>query len=230
MRRLTVVGAAVALLLGLGNPVIASDFSHGQGATAAPNWKVYNYNASGQAYSSTAAMSFDSGIGFAFLSTPDTALFTTKQDKTLLGDLTGGTITATFEIRGTTDATFTYYDAPGACGLHGPSARLYFEGNTNGPFTYDTAGYSKYWWSNPESATLASLVGNTVTLTVPLTPGNWSDWGGQPGSSVPTSFAAAVAKVSAIGLSFGGGCFFANGVGMSTGSASFVLSSYAVSP
>lgn len=228
MRKVLALGAALLLVLSLAAPTVATDFSHGGGANAAANWKVYNYNASNMAYASRVATTSASGIGFDFLSTPDTALFLTGQDKSLLGDLTGKTITATFTIAGSADAAFTYYGAPGACGLNGPSVRLFFEGNTNGPFTYDTAGYSKYWWSNPGSDTLASLVGNTLTLTVPVDTADWSDWGGELASSVPTYFAAAVADVSAIGLSFGGGCFFANGVGMSAGSASFVLTGYTV--
>lgn len=230
MRKVLALGAAFLLVLSLAAPTLATDFSQGGGANAAANWKVYNYNLSNQAYASRVATTVGTGIRFDFLSRPDTALFLTKQDKSLLGDLTGKTITATFTISGSAGAAFTYYDAPGACGLNGPSVRLFFEGNTNGPFTYDTAGYSKYWWSNPDSATLASVVGTTVTLTVPVDTGHWSDWGGELASSVPTYFAAAVSDVSTIGLSFGGGCFFANGVGMSAGTASFVLTDYTVNP
>jgi hypothetical protein len=36
--------------------------------------------------------------------------------------------------------------------------------------------------------------------------------------------------VTAIGLSFGGGCFFENGVGTTDGSGTFTLNSYTVSP
>lgn len=231
MRKVLALGAAFLLTLSWAGPALATDFSQGNGARAAANWKVYNFNASGQAYSSHVATTSATGIGFDFLTTPDTALFLTNQDKSLLGDLTGKTITATFmAVAGSPGAAFTYYGAPGTCGLHGPSVRLFFEGNTNGPFTYDTAGYAKYWWSNPDSATLASIVGTTVTLTVPLDTAHWSDWGGQLASSVPSYFAAAVADVREVGLSFGGGCYFANGVGMAAGSASFVLTGYAVNP
>jgi hypothetical protein len=229
MRKTLTLAAAVALALSVAAPALASDFSNGKGATAAPNWKVYEFNASGQAYSSNAAAVYANGIGFDFLNRADTALITTKQDKTLLGNLTGASLSATFTIVGT-DAAFTYYGSPGACGLNGPNVRLYFEGNTNGPFTYDTAGYAKYWWSNPGSYAISDVYvgGTTVTLTVPLDTAYWSDWGGELAASVPNYFAAAVRKVSAVGLSFGGGCFFANGVGVTAGSASFVLTSFSV--
>ena len=228
MRKLLALGAALLLVLSLAAPTLATDFSQGGAANAAANWKVYNYNLSNQAYASRLATTFNTGIGFDFLSKPDTALFVTKQDKSLLGDLTLKTITATFTINGAAGAAFTYYGA--FSGGTPASVRLFFEGNTNGPFTYDTVGFSKYWWSNPDSATLASVVGNTVTLTVPVDTAHWSNWGGQLASDVPTYFAAAVSDVSMIGLSFGGGYFFANGVGMSAGSASFVLSGYTVNP
>jgi len=41
-------------------------------------------------------------------------------------------------------------------------------------------------------------------------------------------FAEAASRPDLIGLSFGGGCFFENGVGMSVGSATFRLISYTI--
>ena len=40
----------------------------------------------------------------------------------------------------------------------------------------------------------------------------WSGWNGQNGATQPEAFAEAAAKVQSIGLSFGGGCGFENGV------------------
>lgn len=224
--------AVVAATLAVAAPVWANGFSQGQGASAAANWKVYGINASGRAYGSSKVASSAGGIGFDFQAMPDTtstgtgtSLLMTTHPGDLLGDLTGKTISASFTITGATPV-FTYDgygQSSNPCDTPA-SVRLYFEGNTNGPFEY-----SKYWWSNPESATLASVVGTTVSLSVPVDAGDWSNWGGQPGSSVPGQFAAAAADVSGIGLSFGGGCFFANGVGLASGSASFHLASYSVS-
>ncbi len=204
-------------------------------AFAAPKatslWNVYNINSGGAAYTPKAAPGATGSLAnFNFPTSPTTALLTTTQDKTLLGDLTGKTLSATFTISASTGAAFNY---AGTCGSTPASVRLYFAGDTTGKFTQDTAGYSKYWWSNPQSYTLASAVGSTsVTLTVPLTSATqeWSDWGGELAPNVSASFDSAVAQVSAVGLSFGGGCFFANGVGMSAGSASFSLTSYSVLP
>jgi hypothetical protein len=153
--------------------------------------------------------------------------------------LTGKTLTATFTITGTATA-FTYDPGkyvPGdgsaaekndACPTPA-SVRLYFEDSTNGPFTPDTAGWSRQWWSTPQAYTLTSLVGNTLTLTVALDTANWSNKGFQLASDVPTYFAAAVAAVGAVGVSFGGGCFLPTGAWPTDGTASFVLKSYSVS-
>ena len=60
------------------------------------------------------------------------------------------------------------------------------------------------------------------------TPASWSDQAGQLGSDT-AAFAAAVADVQQVGLSFGGGCFFSNGVGNLT-AANFQLYDFSVSP
>jgi hypothetical protein len=58
---------------------------------------------------------------------------------------------------------------------------------------------------------------------------NWSNLGFQLASDVPTYFAAAVARVGAVGVSFGGGCFLPTGAVPTDGTASFVPKSYSVS-
>jgi hypothetical protein len=104
--------------------------------------------------------------------------------------------------------------------------RLYFEGNTTFPGSWMD---SQQWWSTPQAYTLTSLVGNTLTLTVPLDTANWSNRGFKLASDVPTDFAAAIATVGAVGVSFGGGCFLPTGAWPTDGTASFVLKSYSVS-
>jgi hypothetical protein len=196
-------------------------------AFAAPKalslWSVYNINAAGTAYVPTKPATFTNptGIGFNFQSTPVTGLLTTTKDKSLLGNLTGKTITATFTITGT-NPTFIYGGEPDGSGA-GATARLYFVSNAK------AFSPANYWWSNPTSYTFVDgTTSDTITLSVALDPALWSDYNGQYGSAVPVDFAAAVAKVGEIGLSFGGGYFFANGVGVSAGSASFILTSYSV--
>ena len=70
-----------------------------------------------------------------------------------------------------------------------------------------------------------------ATVTVSLgSPGDWSDYYGNFGKN-PTyaaGYQAAVANVTAVGLSFGGGCFFENGIGTADGSGSFQLNAFSV--
>jgi hypothetical protein len=141
MKAALALAAVLALMLTASAP--GDDFSQGKAAKAAPNWKVLSRNSSGQTLTSKPAQAFADGIGFAFGTTPDTKLFlTSRPGSGLLGDLTGKTLTATFTITGTATA-FTYFgeSQPGHdCGRPA-SVRLYFEGNTTGPYMY-----AKQWW------------------------------------------------------------------------------------
>jgi hypothetical protein len=174
------LAAVVALMLTAS--ALGDDFSQGKGAKAAPNWKVLSLGSSGQTLTSKPAQAFADGIGFAFGTTPDTKLFVTSRPGSgLLGALTGKTLTATFTITGTATAFTFFGEGQPAydCGLPA-SVRLYFEGNTTGPYMH-----AKQWWSNPQAYTLTSLVGNTLTLTVPLDTANWSDGRGELAADVP---------------------------------------------
>src|SRR5205085_12233939 len=91
-----------------------------------------------------------------------------------------------------------------------------------------------YWWSNPESVDLNTLKSlgpdGQYMLSAPLDPSQWSDFYGHKGSKAgyTDAFNAAVADVQLIGVSFGGGCFFENGVGVSQGGGSFRLMDFNV--
>jgi hypothetical protein len=219
LKKILAAAVLATAVFAVGAVPALADFSQGNGANAAANWKVYTYNSSNQAYFSRVADNLPGGaIGFQFPATPDVALFTTSQKQSgLLGDKTGKTVSATFQFSG---GPFTYYTPNNPCGVPA-NVRLYFTGNTQGPFAY-----TKYWWSNPASA--LAVAGPPVTLTVPLNPALWSDWNGHVGTDDPAGFNAAVKSIDQIGLSFGGGCYFAVGVGAPTG-GSFSLSSYTVS-
>ena len=207
-RMLIAVIASLALLVGA---------MPGSADAAASGWKIYAYNQSGQALSSKQAPSGTATAAeFEFLATPDDALLAMKAtgpDSAILGK----TITAKFAIEGA--GTFTYYGAPTA-GLPA-NARLYFN-TANGPFAF-----TKYWWSNPANWTLAVAPG-VGTISVNVDPALWSDWNGQFGTTDVAAFNEAASNPDLIGLSFGGGSFFENGVGMSTGSATFKLISYTI--
>ena len=215
--RLSIV-AALAVLAVLAIVLPATAASGG-----ASKWKVSSYNPSGRALSSKVA---DGGSGvvasFAFPATPDAALLTTDHGSykgTLLGDLSGKTLSAGWSSTG---ATYTYYGQPDACNSPA-SVRLFFT-STGGKFAE-----TQYWWAHGSGA--SALAAHGGTLTAPLAdPSLWSDFDGHSGSdpAYSAAFASAVANVTSVGLSFGGGCFFENGVGAPGGGA-FTLASFGAS-
>jgi hypothetical protein len=75
--------------------------------------------------------------------------------------------------------------------------------------------YTQFWWSNPSNALLATGSQSQTITALMSDPNEWSDWNGQRGDSSPAvleAFLEATQKVQAIGLSFGGECFFETGV------------------
>jgi hypothetical protein len=189
-------------------------------------WMQYFYRANGVAPAPKPSTLVNGGtaVAFDFLPTPDTSGFQTKHpayNGKLLGDLTGKTISASGNVSGVT-GLFTYYGqgSPSNPCLTPANVRLYFETNNN------ELGESQYWWSNPVSYT---LVNGTFSLTANLNPASWSDRDGHVGTydaAHTAAFLAAISDVQQIGLSFGGGCFFANGVGTTDGSGTFTLTNY----
>jgi hypothetical protein len=81
------------------------------------------------------------------------------------------------------------------------------------------------WWSNPQAIILAT---GQHSITVPLTPDQWSSVLGKKGSAAPLEFAEALRGVDKVGMTFGGGCFFGHGVNVSGGEATFTLKDFAI--
>jgi hypothetical protein len=209
MRRLLFVMSIAAIAALVTVPSFA-------GAASSP-WKVYNYNPSGQSLQPVAATSSAAGsASFGFQQNVYTAQLLTTA-KAFTGDRTGNTMTATVTVSGA-DGTFVDQNG-GGCTPDSQTVRLFFSS--------PGFAYTNYWWSNPASYTLAN---GSVTLSVSLADlSQWSDWNGQvadSSSSVTAGFDAAVAKVSQAGLSFGGGCFFENGVTTIDGSGTFALTGF----
>jgi hypothetical protein len=146
-------------------------------------------------------------------------LYSNKQG----GDISGTTMGASYTISGlSASAVFTYAgeNTPSSpCGTPA-TVRLFFQ--TGGKFAY-----TNYWWADvtPGSAILTSGSG-TLSALVDPTLTAWSDWNGQPSSTNVAAFNAAAANATVVGLSYGGGCFFENGVGTSDGSGSFTLDTF----
>ena len=211
MRRSVSFALATLLILAFASPA----------AGGSTGWKVYTYNASGNALSSKQADGTADNPSFAFTTAPDTALFA---ESAPVDSLLGKTITATYTISGPTGA-FTYYGEgtpSNPCGTPA-SARFYF--SSNGSMGSKKDWYSNFWWSNPASAVLAN---GTWTITATVTPDQWSNWNGKSGTIRADAFAAAAAKPDLVGFSFGGGCFFENGVG-APGAPTFTLTSFVIS-
>jgi len=219
-RRGTVAATLLAFASFAPAPTLAAD-------NGAPKWKVWTYNASNRALRGSVPAASPTGAvaTFAFPVTPDTALLVTDHGSfkgTLLGDLTGKTVKATVS---SSSGPFSYFgqgtpDNP--CFPPGANARLFFQTQSSGSFAE-----TDYWWSNPVSVNLPAT--SAQTMTVALTGGNWTDYFGKSGSdpNFAAAFTAAVANVTSIGVSFGGGCFFENGVGAPNG-GSFTLNAFTV--
>lgn len=212
---------AWAVLTSLGLVTAAARAEEFSGTRVEKKWKVTLYRANGTRPGQTPATRLpEGGIGMAFTSAPNTALLTTTNPSyrgDLLGDLTGATVHAELGIVDAVDPVYNFY--PDGCSAPA-NTRLYFR-------TLDkTLGESQYWWSNPTSTTLAALTVAPVTFDVALDPSLWSDRQGRFGNSSDAQRAAfeqAAGDVAELGLSFGGGCHFAFGVGVESGSATFQL-------
>jgi hypothetical protein len=161
---------------------------------------------------------------FGFAVKPNSRLLVTQNDKTknpFLGDHSSQPISATVSVTALSPgATFTYDTTNNPCGTPA-TVRLFFS-STGGPFAF-----TDYWWSDSASVTLDALKAGPQTLTATLDPATpWSDWNGQPSAANAPAFMAAAQNMTSVGLSFGGGCFFENGVGTSDGSGVFNLKSF----
>lgn len=190
-------------------------------------WHVGSITPGGRTLSFASAGQTDAGLAaFDFTNQPNTSLLVTDQGNSpFLGDDRNKTITAVFTISGLT-GTFIYGGegtADNPCLPPIATTRLFFQTSNAGGFDE-----THFWWSNPSSVILLS--NGTFQVTATVTGAMWSDFFGHFGSdpSFSAGFNAAAANVTSIGLSFGGGCFFENGVGTTDGSGTFTLNSFSV--
>jgi hypothetical protein len=186
-------------------------------------WTVYDYNPSSQAIAprnspnSMPATTTGTTTMFQFKAGIYTALLTTT-DPNLTGDLSTKTLTDMISVSGGATSFMTQHNG-GDCVSNVPAAvRFYFVSpSASGPSTgTPPAGfYTQFWWSNPVNVQLLTgTQGPTTIMAHMMNPAEWSDWNGQNGSNpaVTEAFMEATHKVQAIGLSFGGECFFETGV------------------
>jgi|GEM_PF-1157960 len=198
------------------------------------DWTVYDYNPSGRAISprqsagDLPASSPDGGTTWQFNFKPNvyTALFTTR-DPSLTGNLcptplTCKTLNDSISVNGSA-GTFMTQSNGGDCASNFPaSVRFFFRSpSASGPSTAPSTGfYTQYWWSNPVHLDLVSGMQSGVIAESLANLHGWSDWNGQEAYLFPEAFTEATQNVQAIGLSFGGDCFFETGVTADPGTVS----------
>jgi hypothetical protein len=234
-RALLAAAAVVALFSGAARADSGSPASAFGPASDPPasGWQIGYYTPSPHGTLSYAQAKGGSRPTLNFTSEDNTALLITGQKAkfpSLLGDLSGATsISATLNVSGVT-GLFTYFGEPSCGGLPqegGPTAnvRFYFQTSNAGGFDE-----THYWWSNPVSLPLVGPTSNgSVTLNDDFMGTSWSDYFGHSGvGPYASGFAAALSNVTDIGVSFGGGCFFENGVGTTDGSGTFTIDSFNV--
>ncbi len=219
MRRLGLVGLLAILVMVATLSVSA----------ASTTWKLYSFNNSGRNLRSevvkvtngsvTAALPSDPYYGAAYLMSAKT------------GPGTSG-LSANLDAVGSADAFIENY--PDCVGSATPAAYLYFQGQSKGGFEP-----SDYWWYGASRTFLNPLLADPDGMLMSASfsdRSGWTNYYGKPASmtssytidgktygSPSAGFDNALAKMTDWGVSLGGTCFFATGVGATTGSASLVL-------
>jgi hypothetical protein len=218
---LAVLAVPLGLAVGLVTPASAS--------TSA--WTQYVYHANGNSLQGVPATASGTTASFDFTPGVFTALLTTS-DKSLTGDLSNETLSDTVSVTNM-DPTASFVDQNnGGCTPDNQTVRFYF----TSPSASDHGFFTKFWWSNPVDVQLLNDgSGGVAPMTIAVSmsdPTKWSDWDGHEATSSPdvtAAFDSAISRVATVGLSFGGGCFFENGVSINSGTATFT-SAFSESP
>src|SRR6266849_9150966 len=199
-------------------------------ATPPTSWTVFDFNPSSQAIrprvSANSMPATTSGDTTSFQFLPDifTALLTTT-DASLTGDLSGKTLNVTVSVTG---GSGTFKDQHnGGCPPDNKSVRFFFTSpKASGTTGTGTTGFfTQFWWSNPVHVPLFTDPQMPVTISQPVNAVHmWSDCNGKFNDNnleKMAAFSVALHIVPSVGLSFGGGCFFENGVTTSDASGTF---------
>lgn len=198
--------------------------------TTSSAWSVYVWDRFFGVLHANAATTTPGAVAGFPLQSNMTALLTTTSAPGLVGNLTGKTLTATVSLAFTGSIIYGLED-PNSCS-GSPANMRFFVSTDRNTYSPTKAGRNEtgYWWSNPINVPMNTAVSGAV-ITVPLTPGDWSDANGHYSSdpAYTAGFNSAVSNVQQVGVSFGGGCFFDTGIGVSGGSGSFALNGIAAS-
>jgi len=151
------------------------------------------------------------------------SMLTTTNTLGVLNDLTGKTISATVWMECSNSPVFVFGNG---CGGGLPANMRLFLTTDMSPYNVNAANINEtgYWWSSAPIGWAPIAPGITV-LQTSFDPTFWSDslghWALDP--KYTAAFQNAVQHVAQIGLSFGGGCFFDVGIGVSNAGASATL-------
>jgi hypothetical protein len=215
LRGLAALAVPVCFAVGVAAPASA----------ASSSWNESMYKANGNSLTTAPATVSGSTVSFNFSPGTYAALLTTS-DKSLTGNLSNSTVNDTVSVTGMDTAASFVDQNGGGCLPDNQSVRFFFTSQNAGG--NGSGFFSRFWWSNPVHVQLQNDGTGGVAptmISVPVSdPSQWSNWDGKKGDSSPdvtAAFDSAISKVSAIGLSFGGGCFFENGVSITSGSATF---------
>ncbi len=233
----------------LGSLILAGMVAVPAGSAPPMNWSVYywgQYNLGGPIPAGTVA-----GGTATFGFSPGYVALLSTTNPGLTGDLAGQTLYASFAVTGLSDGAHFEYSGESSSSVSScspePMVRFYFSSSAMSGPSYPAPGplptsgnpsfgltpsayYSHSWWSTGNNAVALCFNAGGLSLKVNLgDPSQWSDWNGQNAAESPAlgaSFANAVSHVSSVGLSFGGGSFYENGVTTTDGSATFILNSF----
>jgi len=209
-----------SLLTRIGVPVLSLGLLGGLGATLATSASAatlasrsdvsaYFYNPSGNALGGPQAMG---PLGAASVQLSPSQYLAKVTEPMHNANLVGKTVT----ITGHLDQSGIQYKGFDPSIGYGPHARVYFVG-AGGTSDQSPQGYEgQSWWANSGSPNaildLTQSGDFTLTVTVSPDPAAWSDWNGKQASDNAALFNQAASHVRELGLSFGGGYFFENGV------------------
>jgi hypothetical protein len=204
---------------------LGDDFSQGKGAKATANWKVLSLGAVPDSRTTKGARAFADGIGFAFGTTPDTKLLLTSRP--------GQRPPRRLDRQ---DADGDVHDHRHGHRVHllrGEPAGVRLRPPRIGAPVLRGQHHRPLHVRKAMVVEPAGVHPDEPGRQYPHVDGSARhgelDQQGLPARFGSTDFAAAVATVGAVGVSFGGGCFLPTGAVPTDGTASFVLKSYSVS-
>ena len=147
--------------------------------------------------------------------------------KTSFSKTTSAVMTMDIQVVADASAAFTaVFDSTNNCTPENPTVRLFFAKKN----WLKSNQYAR-WWANPINPAIVGsylLQNGMVTMSVPFDPANWTDVMGGRGTDNVIEFTKAIAAINEVGVTFGGGCFFGHGVGVSGGTAVFKITRFEI--